>query len=147
MLRDIVEADLPIFYEQQLDPESSRMAAFHAREKWTDFLAHWREILGNPKCCKQTILWNDQVAGNIGSWTQEERRLVAYWIGRQYWGRGIATAALAEFLRHDLARPLHAFVVAHNAGSIRVLEKCGFVRTDGATTASDGIQEYLYRFG
>src|SRR5262245_48507585 len=129
MLRDVAETDLPIFYEQQLDPESSRMAAFPSRNEWTVFLTHWKtRILGDPACCKQTIVWNEQVAGFISSWSQEERRLIAYWIGREYWGRGIATAALAEFLGHDRTRPLHAFVVAHNVGSIRVLEKCGFVR-------------------
>jgi RimJ/RimL family protein N-acetyltransferase len=147
MLREVIETDLAIFYEQQLDPESTRMAAFPAREEWTDFLAHWRKILGDPACCKQTIIWNGQVAGNIGSWPQEGRRLIAYWIGREYWGRGIATAALAEFLGHDRVRPLHALVAVHNVGSIRVLEKCGFVRMGGNTTAPDGVEEYLYRFG
>lgn len=147
MLRDVVDSDLPIFYKQQLDPESTRMAAFPAREEWTEFLAHWRKILGDPSGCKQTIVWNDRVAGNIVSWTHEERRLIGYWIGREYWGRGIATAALAEFLGHDRVRPLHAFVAVHNVGSIRVLAKCGFVRIGGATTAPDGVDEYLYRFG
>ena len=92
-------------------------------------------------------MWNEQVVGNIGSWTQEERRLIGYWIGHEYWGRGIATAALAEFLGHDRARPLHALVAAHNIGSIRVLEKCGFVRMGGATHTPDGVDEHLYRFG
>jgi RimJ/RimL family protein N-acetyltransferase len=146
MLRDVVEADLPIFYQQQLDPESTRMAAFHAREDWTIFLAHWRtKVLSVPTCCKQTIVWNDQVAGYVSSWLQDERRLVAYWIGREYWGRGIASAAVAEFLDHDLARPLHAFVAAHNIGSCRVLEKNGFVRMGDATTSPDAVEEYLYR--
>jgi RimJ/RimL family protein N-acetyltransferase len=146
MLRDVVEADLPIFYQQQLDPEATRMAAFHAREDWTVFLAHWRtKVLGVPTCCKQTIVWNDRVAGYVSSWLQDERRLVAYWIGREYWGRGIASAALAEFLDHDLARPLHAFVAAHNIGSCRVLEKNGFVRMRDATTSPDAVEEYLYR--
>ena len=148
MLRDIVETDLPIFYEQQLDPESSRMAAFPPRKEWTVFLEHWRtKVLGVPTGCKQTIVWNDRVAGYIASWLQDERRLIAYWIGREYWGRGIATAALTEFLGHDRARPLHAFVAAHNVGSIRVLEKCGFTRMGDATTAPDSVEEYLYRFG
>ena len=148
MLRDVVETDLPIFYEQQLDPESTRMAAFPAREKWTDFLAHWRtKILSVPTCCKQTIVWNDRVAGYIGSWPQEERRLIAYWIGREYWGRGIATAALTEFLGHDRARPLHAIVAVHNIGSVRVLEKCGFVRMGTTANAPNGVDEYLYRLG
>jgi RimJ/RimL family protein N-acetyltransferase len=147
VLRDVVETDLPIFFEQQLDPESSRMAAFPSRKEWTDFLAHWTKILGDSTCCEQTIVWNERVVGNIGSWPQEDRRLIGYWIGREYWGRGIATAALAEFLGHDRARPLHAFVASHNIGSIRVLEKCGFVRMGGAHPTPGGIDEYLYRLG
>jgi RimJ/RimL family protein N-acetyltransferase len=148
MLRDVVESDLPIFYQQQLDPESTRMAAFPPREEWDVFLAHWRtKILGDPACRMQTIVWNDRVVGNIGSWPHEERRMIGYWIGREYWGRGIATAALAEFLDYDLARPLHAFVAVHNVGSIRVLEKCGFVRMGDATTEPGDVDEYLYRFG
>jgi RimJ/RimL family protein N-acetyltransferase len=43
-----------------------------------------------------------------------------------HWGRGIATAALSELIKLERARPLHA-AAADNAGSIRVLEKCGFV--------------------
>src|SRR5215471_4448283 len=147
MLRDIVETDLPIFFEQQLDPESSRMAAFPPRKQWTEFLAHWTKILGDSANCNQTIALNERVVGYIASWPQDERRLVAYWIGREYWGRGIATAALAEFLGRVRARPLHAFVAAHNVGSIRVLEKCGFVRIDSSTATPGGVDEYLYRLG
>jgi len=147
MLRDVVETDLPIFFEQQLDPESSLMAAFPPRKEWTDFLAHWTKVLGDATCCKQTIVWNERVVGNIGSWPQEQRRLIGYWIGRKYWGRGIATSALAEYLGHDRARPLHAFVAAHNVGSIRVLEKSGFVRAGEAEARPDGVEEYLYRLG
>jgi RimJ/RimL family protein N-acetyltransferase len=147
MLRDVVTADLPIFHQHQLDPEATRMAAFPAREQWSDFLAHWEsKVLCDPTCGKQTIVWNGEVAGNVLSWPQEGLRLVGYWLGRAYWGRGIATAALAEYLRHDLVRPLHAYVAAHNVASIRVLEKCGFVRVGDAHTAPDGIEEYLYRF-
>src|SRR5580765_3908466 len=128
MLRDVVEADLPIFYQQQLDPESTRMAAFHAREDWTIFLAHWRtKVLGVPTCCKQTIVWNDRVAGYVSSWLQDERRLVAYWIGREYWGRGITCGPLADFRTHSPARPLPAFAGSHNIGSCRVRKKKGLV--------------------
>jgi RimJ/RimL family protein N-acetyltransferase len=148
MLRDVLPTDLPTFFTQQLDPEATRMAAFPARADWADFVRHWEtKVLGDPTCCHQVIVWNDQIAGNVVSWPQEEKRLVGYWLGREYWGRGIATGALREFLRHDLARPLHAHVAVHNVGSIRVLEKCGFERVGGATTAPDGIGEYLYRFG
>ena len=53
---------------------------------------------------------------------------MGYWIGREYWGRGVATAALRSLLEVIPERPLHPLVAAGNAGSIRVLEKCGFVR-------------------
>jgi RimJ/RimL family protein N-acetyltransferase len=51
---------------------------------------------------------------------------VGYWLGRSYWGRGIATRALALFLPLVPARPLYAHVASHNTGSMRVLVKCGF---------------------
>jgi RimJ/RimL family protein N-acetyltransferase len=147
MLRDVIASDLPIFFSHQLDPEATHMAAFPGREQWPDFLAHWQtKILGDAACCKQTIVWNGAVVGNISSWPKEDRRFVGYWIGREYWHRGIASAALVEFLGHDRARPLHANVAVHNVGSMRVLEKCGFVRIGDATTADDGVDEYVYRF-
>ncbi|MFJ9705714.1 hypothetical protein [Streptomyces sp. NPDC101234] len=54
---------------------------------------------------------------------------MTYVIGRTYWGPGIATAALAEPIGMEPARPLHADDAADNAGPIRVLEKCGFIVT------------------
>ena len=125
-LRDIEANDLPIFYEQQLDADATRMAAFPARDR-AAFDAHWAtKILGNPAAVKQTILVDGQVAGHIGSWSQDGVRLVGYWIGKEHWGKGVATRALAAFLHLVTERPLHAHVAKHNVGSIRVLEKCGF---------------------
>ena len=124
-LRDIEPNDLPIFYEQQLDDDATRMAAFPARDR-AAFDAHWAKILGNPAMVKQTILVDGQVAGHIGSCPQDGIRLVGYWIGKEHWGKGVATRALAAFLHLVTERPLHAHVAKHNVGSLRVLEKCGF---------------------
>jgi RimJ/RimL family protein N-acetyltransferase len=52
---------------------------------------------------------------------------VTYWLGREFWGPGIATAALRKLLEIVAERPLVARAAADNAASIRVLEKCGFV--------------------
>ena len=52
--------------------------------------------------------------------------MVGYWIGKEHWGRGIASAALVLYLDVERHRPLLATVVEHNAGSRRVLEKAGF---------------------
>jgi RimJ/RimL family protein N-acetyltransferase len=142
-LRNVEPGDLPIFYEQQLDADAARMAAFPARDR-AAFDAHWeKNILGNPDAIAQTILFDGEVAGNIGSWSQEGMRLVGYWIGKEYWGNGVATQALFAFLHLVTDRPLHAHVVNHNVGSIRVLEKCGFTAEQGVEVAGDGVVELL----
>jgi RimJ/RimL family protein N-acetyltransferase len=41
-------------------------------------------------------------------------REVGYWLGKGYWGKGIATQALKEFLKHIGTRPLYAHVAKHN---------------------------------
>ena len=125
-LRDVQPDDLNIFFEQQLDPDATRMADFPSRDR-TAFDAHWASnILGNPMAVAQTVLLDGKVAGHIGSWQQDGARLVGYWIGKEYWGKGVATEALARLLYIVTARPLHAHVAKHNLASIRVLEKCGF---------------------
>jgi RimJ/RimL family protein N-acetyltransferase len=142
-LRDVEPDDLPIFFEQQLDLDATRMAAFPSRDR-ASFDAHWeKNILGNPDAIAQTILVDDEVAGNIGSWTQDGIRLVGYWIGKEYWGKGVATRALSAFLHQVTDRPLHAHVVKHNVGSIRVLEKCGFSVEQSVELPSDGIVELV----
>jgi len=125
-LRNIERNDLPAFYEQQLDADATRMAAFPARDR-AAFDAHWAtNILGNAAAVTQTILVDGEVAGYIGSWPQDGVRLVGYWFGKEHWGKGVATRALAAFLHVVTERPLYAHVARHNIGSIRVLEKCGF---------------------
>jgi RimJ/RimL family protein N-acetyltransferase len=124
VLRDVRPSDLPIFFEQQRDPDAVRMAAFFSRDREA-FDAHWAKILANPECLIQTIEHDGEVAGNIGSWQQEGQRYVGYWLGKPFWGKGIATRALREFLKVD-TRVLQAHVAKTNLASIRVLEKCGF---------------------
>lgn len=125
-LRDVEASDIEIFYEQQLDPEATTMAAFPARDR-ESHLAHWNKILKDSSCITRTIVASDQVAGNIGSWVQDEQREIGYWIGKAHWGRGVATSALEQFLQIVEDRPLYAWVARHNYGSLRVLEKCGFL--------------------
>ncbi len=126
VLRDVTERDLPILFEHQLDPEATRMAAFQARDK-DAFMKHWRKILVDDSVTRKTILFGGRVAGNIVSFAIAGEPHVGYWIGREYWGKGVATSALSQFLGHVTARPLYARVAKHNVASVRVLEKCGFV--------------------
>ena len=140
VLRDVAESDLDAFFEHQREPEANEMAIFPARDREA-FDAHWRRLLTDDSVTKKTIVHEGRVAGNMGSWEQEGRRLVGYWIGREFWGKGLATRALQELTDEVAARPLHAWVATSNVGSIRVLEKCGFVRVSSRTT---DVEELLF---
>jgi RimJ/RimL family protein N-acetyltransferase len=145
-LRPVTEADLPLLYEHQLDPEASAMAAFPTRDR-DAFMAHWGRVMQNETAVNRTIVADGEVAGYISSWRQDGHREVGYWLDRRFWGRGVATAALAALLAELAERPIHAHVVRHNAGSIRVLEKCGFERDGEAVVddePDDGVVEWLY---
>jgi len=124
-LRDVIEDDLPVFFEHQRDPVATRMTSFTPRD-WEAFMAHWARISANDAIFKKTILFNGQVAGNIASYEHSGEREIGYWIGQEYWGKGVATQALAEFLSYEKQRPIYAHVARHNVASRRVLEKCGF---------------------
>lgn len=145
-LRDVIESDLPIFYEQQLDPEATRMAAFPSRNR-DGFMSHWTKIMADPSVLIKTILFHGDVAGNIVCFEQLGEREVGYWLGKQFWGKGIATQALKEFLKEIETRPLYAHVAKHNIASRRVLEKCGFVVAAEDRVFSqilgDDIEEYI----
>ncbi len=124
-LRDIEDGDLPILFEQHCDPAAVRTAAFPAREREA-FMSHWARSRADPTAVLKTILYYGLVAGNIVSWERHGERRVGYWLGREYWGKGIATEALAQLLEEVKPRPIHARVAKHNIASIRVLQKCGF---------------------
>jgi RimJ/RimL family protein N-acetyltransferase len=137
-LRDVFEDDLPVLFEHQLDPEANRMAAFTPRDEKA-FTEHWAKILADPAVDKKTILFGGRVAGNILSFERSGKREVGYWIGREFWGQGIATQALARFLTQVSERPLWALVAKCNPASLRVLEKCGFAIV-GESSGSPGAR-------
>jgi RimJ/RimL family protein N-acetyltransferase len=127
-LREVLDADLPIFFEQQLDPAANYMAAFTAKNPAdrAAFDAHWARIRTDARIILRTILFDGQVAGYVGTYEQAGEPQVTYWLGQQYWGRGLATLALSRFLASHTRRPLFASAAKDNAASIRVLQKCGF---------------------
>ncbi|QEV17442.1 GNAT family N-acetyltransferase [Streptomyces alboniger] len=127
-LREVHDSDLPVFFRQLNDPESGRMAAFTPEDPAdrTRFDAQWAKMRTSSGTDVRTVLADGDVVGNAGVYGEPGEREVTFWIDRAYWGRGLATAALRELLALFPERPLHARAAADNAGSLRVLEKCGF---------------------
>ena len=145
-LRDVEAGDLAFFFENQRDPVAVAMVAYHSRDR-AAFAQHWAKVMTDETVLKKTIVVAsaasadprvEQVAGNINSWTADGKREVGYWLGRAFWGRGIATAALTAFLRLEPTRPLYASAAQHNAASLRVLQKCGFTISVSAGEPSNG---------
>jgi RimJ/RimL family protein N-acetyltransferase len=139
VLRDVVEDDIEVFFEQQNDPEAIQMAVWPARGREA-FFEHWHGILHDDSLVAKTILSGEDVAGNIGSFERDGKRYVGYWLGREYWGQGLATKALAELVA-ELERPVYAEVAATNVGSVRVLEKCGFTVVGTVTEQDEAFGE------
>ena len=128
-LRDVLESDLPLFFAYQLDPEANQMAAFTAKDPTNQeaFMSHWHRIMADPSNIIRTIVVDGQVAGSVSSYEEAGHPEVTYWLGKNYWGKGLASQALAEFLIHaNPTRPIYARAAKDNSGSLRVLEKCGF---------------------
>lgn len=150
-LRDVNDGDLPIFFDQQLDSFANHMAAFTSKDHTdkTAFMNHWSNILLSQNIEKKTILWNGCVVGNILRFDQFGNQEVSYWIGREYWGKGLATNALLKFLNYVKSRPLHARAAKDNVASIRVLEKCGFIISGEdrgyANARGEEVEEFILK--
>jgi RimJ/RimL family protein N-acetyltransferase len=148
LIRPVELADIEAFYDHQADPVASEMAAFPTRER-DQFVEHWTtRVLVNEGNYARAIVADGQVAGNVLSWIDPEngQRMFGYWLGREFWGKGIATDAVRLALAEITDRPIHADVAVHNVGSRRVLEKNGFKRlSDEPTIADDGVGLFFYR--
>jgi ribosomal protein S18 acetylase RimI-like enzyme len=131
------------------------MAAFTAKDPMDReaFMSKWTGILADGTITKQTILFDEHVAGNVVSFVApwSGKREVSYWIGRAFWGKGIATKALSQLLSHLKARPLYARAAKDNIASIRVLKKCGFTITGFekgfANARGEEIEEAILELG
>ncbi len=150
-LRPLQEADIEIFHAQQGDEQARWMAAFTAAEPpdLATYAARMARFRADPSIVMQTILADGQVAGSVARYVQEGHPEVTYGLGREFWGRGIATQALALFLAQEQERPIFARAAADNGASLRVLEKCGFViygeEVGFAPARGTEIREYMLR--
>lgn len=128
VLREVRDEDLPVLFEQWADPVAAHMAAFTPSDHMDReaFERRWSRLRADETVIARAIVVDGELAGTISSWGDPGERELTYWIGRAYWGKGIATAALEAFLGVDPSRPLGARVASDNVASRRVLEKCGF---------------------
>ena len=135
-LRDVVDSDLATFFRHQLDPDANRMCVSNPRDA-AAFAAHWAKVLADPTVVCKAILVDGVLVGRIGCFQMDGQTAVGYWTGKEHWGRGITTRALALLLELVPTRPLHARAARTNVASIRVLERCGFAVTGYRLSPAD----------
>ena len=127
-LRPIEDSDLDALFDQRRDPESVRMAAFTPEnpDDRTAFEIHMAKVRTSPEAAMRAVTADGRLVGSVASFVIDGDTEVTYWIDRSFWGRGIASRALALFLATVPIRPLFARAASDNVGSLRVLQKAGF---------------------
>lgn len=119
--------DIDVFFAHEHDAVASVLAGVKPRVE-SEFYEHWERILADDTVNERTITFDGAVAGRIASFMMQGRYEIGYWIGREYWGMGVATRAMGLFLTEIDRRPLFAQVCAENTASIRLLERRGFAK-------------------
>ena len=126
-LRNVETSDISIFFEQQVDPEANRMAAFvradpHDRAA---FDAHWKRIMDSTGIVSKTILRGDEVAGHICAthWKENLRSLIGL---EKNTGAGESQLKPSRNCFKKLLIGRFSRAAKDNIGSIRVLQKYDF---------------------
>lgn len=150
-LRVIHDSDLDAIFAMEQDPDAVRMAAFTAKNPSdrVAFDAHMCRIRSSPDVSSYVITQGGEFVGTAATFLMAGEREVTYWVERSWWGRGIATAALAQLIEMDPVRPLFARAASANAGSAAVLKKNGFVEIGRERSFAAGVgaevEERIFR--
>lgn len=150
-LRPTEISDLDYLFEFQTDKEGGYLAAFMPKDP-TDksaYLNKYIKLLNDSTVNNQTIIFGKAIVGSIAKFVMEGDTEITYWIDRNFWGQGIATKALHEFLTIENTRPIFGRVAFDNFGSQKVLEKCGFAKIGSdkgfANARQAEIEEFIYK--
>lgn len=147
-------SDWPFFRTLRHDPAIMRYMAAIAPEKETQRLFALRLAAKHVFVIRQH---NDETPlGDIGLQISEQNREeadIGYTIVPQAQGHGFASEALQAVCEYAFIRAgvkaVNAYVLADNGGSVRVLEKAGFVRTQVLENAYEigGVRydDWVYR--
>ncbi|MFD2248406.1 GNAT family N-acetyltransferase [Pontibacter ruber] len=150
-LTETEKDDLDAFFQFQLDKEANYLAAFTSKDPTdkTAYIEKYTKHLNDPTIHMRTIKVNNETAGSIAKFVMEGEAEITYWIDKKYWGKGVATTALKQFLTLENARPIYGRVAFDNFGSQKVLEKSGFIRVGAdrgfANARQTEIEEFIYK--
>jgi [ribosomal protein S5]-alanine N-acetyltransferase len=140
-LRQITRNDIASFYQYISKPEVTKFLSDpeipnNLNEAETE-LMYWADLFLK----RRSIYWavakkeNNELIGTAGfnSWSQYHRRAeISYDLSHLYWGRGVMTSVIKKItdfaFKHMQVNRIQATVLHYNVGSLRVLEKCNYIR-------------------
>jgi [ribosomal protein S5]-alanine N-acetyltransferase len=126
------------------------MAAFTAKDTFNKsaYVEKYSKFLLDPTIHMYTIRINEIIVGSISKFVMFDESEITYWIDKSFWGKGIATVALREFLKIELSRPIYGRTSFDNFGSQKVLLSNNFekIGTDKgfANGSGEEIEEFVY---
>lgn len=141
LLRQWEETDSARLYDLAKDPEIGPRAGWPAHRDEGDSCEIIRTVLRAPETYAVILKETGLPVGSVGlkepdacfdDLPEDGLQLeVGYWLGREYWGRGLMPEAVSALLRHGFETlGCAAIWCAHydfNSQSRRVIEKSGFV--------------------
>lgn len=150
-IKKTIQPDLIIFFENQTDEEANYMAAFTPKNPNDKeaYLSKWKRLMKDDSINMHSIVLGTQVIGCVVKYVMEGDAEITYAIGKAYWGRGITTKAVKQFLDIEKNRPIYGRVAYDNFGSQKILEKVGFERIGKekgfANARGKEIEEFVYK--
>jgi ribosomal-protein-alanine N-acetyltransferase len=105
----------------------------YSKEKAENYIM---KSLENKNAEIRAIIYNNEIVGSIGVYFMDdiyrENGKIAYFLGEKYWNQGITTKAISlicdyVFSNYQSIHRICADPFDTNMGSIRVLEKNGFI--------------------
>ena len=151
VLRQSINSDIPIFFENQADEGALFMSAFTSKDPLNKeaYIKKWERLIEIESINMQTILWDNEIVGCVVKFVMEGDSDITYAINKKFWGQGMATEAVNQFLDIEKTRPLFGRTAFDNIGSQKVLERNGFVRIGEneafANARDEKIKEYIYK--
>jgi RimJ/RimL family protein N-acetyltransferase len=154
LFRDHQPDDLEAYCAMESDPLYRAHQPVHPRaELERSFRGTW--MVSRPLGLRATVFKADhRYIGRCGLYPFRDESdamvdgeaTLAFYLAREYWGRGLATEAGQAFVRHGFEtlglRRIHAGMNANNAASIRVIEKLGFTRVRSGESGGNRWHDY-----
>lgn len=146
LLRNLTKRDIDRMAEMANNSRISRMLRDGFPHPFTkkNAIEFLERIAANDPQTSFAIEWNDLYVGNIGLHPKDDiyraSAELGYFISEEFWGRGIASAAIGQMVTYgfnklNLVR-IEAGVFHVNPASMKVLEKNGFIKEGIAVKAA-----------